>query len=139
MAKVYLDKDSREYYLASNHQVTIFIPDENKSDILSKEGILLLNFIKSKITNNEFLKIIVDYLPLYTESGMWINDVKSKYYVDNKDNIVASLNSFNNVKIYGIIKNTQEIIVTSEVLMYSNDWCYTVGDNLYKLENKLKI
>lgn len=139
MAKVCLNKDSKEYYMASNHQVTIFIPDESKPDMLSQEGVKLFEVIKSKITNGEFSKVIVDYLPLYTESGMWINDIKSKYYVDNKDKIVASLHSFDNVKIYGIVKDTQDIIVTSEVLMYTTNWCYTTGEKLYKLENKLKI
>lgn len=135
-ARVYLNKDSKEYYLASNHQITIFISDDTNPHMLNQKGMELFDRIKVRLNNYDFTQIIIDYYPLLIASGMWINDFSSKYCTDN---IKASINSFNNVRIYGLIKNTQDVIITSEVIMYSDSWCYTSGNHLYKLENKLTL
>jgi len=134
IAKTYLNKLSKEYYRASNRQVTINIPDENNLPMLNSDGIKLFNSIKEKIDNNQFTNIIIDYILMPFPSGMWINDTNSIHCEDPKIN--ATLNSFDNIKIYGVIKKTRKIIITSNVIMYGLTWCYTSGDHLYKLENK---
>lgn len=137
IAKSYLDKSSKEYYMASNKQITIKIQDESNLSMLNGEGVKLFNNIKEKIKNNKFTNAIKDYIIMHTPSGMWINDLDSKYY-DSSD-IGASLNSFDNIKIYGVINKTQNVIMTSNVIMYSSTWCYTSGGHLYKLINKFDI
>ncbi len=137
IAKTYLNKSSKEYYKASNRQITINIPDENNLTMLNSEGIKLFNSIKEKIDNNQFTNTITDYMHMRLSSGMWINDTSSIHY--NDPTVTASLNSLDNIKIYGIIKKTKKIITTSNVIMYGETWCYTTGNHLYKLENKLTI
>ena len=137
IAKSYLDKSSKEYYMASTRQITIKIQDENNFSMLNSDGLKLLNNIKEKIKNNKFTNTIIDYIIMHTPSGMWINDLDS-IYCDNSD-IKASLHSFDNVKIYGIINKTQNVIMTSNIIMYSSTWCYTSGGHLYKLVNKFDI
>jgi pantothenate synthetase len=132
--KSYLDHKSEEYYLAANNQVTIFV---NDSIILNNEGMKLYKSILKKINDDNINKIMIkDYVFMPMESGMWINDIESKYCV-NKD-ISASLHSFNNYKISGVVEGSAKVITTSLIIMMNNDWCYSSTGHLYRLGDKYR-
>ncbi len=133
-ARAYFNKSSKEYYNASNNQNTIYISNDNIS-MLNNEGLNLYNSIQQKINSNNFTNKITSYILMYTESGMWINDINSAYYDITRASV--ELHTFNNIKIYGMNKDKNEPILSSIVIMYGLTWCYTTSGSLYKLENNM--
>lgn len=134
-AKKYLNEPSKEYYLTSNGQKTIYLSEPNNPNMLNANGIKIYNEIQDKIKNNQYNETITNYAIMPSPSGMWINDANSDYYDPRQP--TAVLNTFNNVVIYGVKKGTHEVILTSIIQMYSSEWCYTLSGSLYKLENDI--
>lgn len=129
-ARDILEKDSMEYYLLSNTQKTV-LNFTNRTKFNDK-GKYLLRYINQRLKEGDIDGTIEIITIKQMNSGMWFNDEESIHY--DKNNAKVVLTTYNNRRILGLIEPGGYHAFTSNIILYTDDWCFTENFSLYLLK-----
>ena len=132
-AAKYIKDDTIEYYYLGSDQYTVQVRDENINihDILTDEGKNLFDKTVLRFSKNDYKDTFSTYITERSNSGFWSADTDSKYY--KPEDPGTYLNSWNNISIRGLSDKNQVWLITSSVILLTNEWCLTRSGSLYKL------
>ena len=113
--------------------------DDNTNivDILTEEGIKLLNETNLNFSEGEYKDTFTKYAISRSISGFWSADQSSVYY--DPDEPHTSLNSWTNISVQGWSQTRQCRLITSPVILITEEWCLTRSGSLYKLGQKVSL
>lgn len=144
--KQLLKNDTHEYYLFASNQCTIYpLPQNKLKNILSSQGLALLEDILRKVKCKEFKDSALDYSICPQNSGYWMALKNSRWFGVStywEAGIEGSLNTFFNKCIEGRFEKADNRLTTSpcvfivEASEFEDGWCYTKSGSLYKLNKK---
>lgn len=132
-----LKPGTEEHYRMSLGQITVFAYGDHKlENILTEDGLALLQEIEDKVENKEHKDILTEARVKDRRTGSWTKDREHRYYKDNIDACSKEsemmMCSWDDKAIEG--KNRDGVEITTSIIRLMNlreGWVYTYTGSLY--------
>ena len=109
---------------------------EDYSSLLNAKGLQLWREVNQKVLEGNYKATFGKYTLLPSQSGAYFPPgwtFRNDPSVEIPEEKVASLHTWNDLKIVTFDSNTKKFMESSPIIFYTNTWAYTRSGSLYRL------